>query len=70
MPAKLMHYPKGGPYVVRLVSMRADEHGTLDVQYINQPTLADARRYARKVRPEFFVTIFKPVEYRSCCSNA
>jgi len=64
MTARLQKYPSGGPYTLRIVGPVAPHIDSLPVHYVDRPTLEDARAYARGLRPEFTVTILKPIEYR------
>ena len=63
--AKLVKAPKvGTTYTVHMVSVRPNEAGSLQTAYVTCPTLADARKYALSVKPEYAATILKPIEYR------
>ena len=63
---KLTKTPKvGTTYIVNLTWVKADEQGSIGSTYRRFPTLAEARRYALSVRPEYTVTILKPIEYRT-----
>lgn len=54
----------GTTYTVRLTEVLPDEHSTLRPHYLNFPTLAEARKYALRVKPEYTVCILKTIEYR------
>lgn len=63
-PLRLQKHPAGGPYTIRIVGPVAPHIDMLPVHYVDKPTLEDARRYAQALRPEYTVTILRPIEYR------